>query len=64
MGRAIFWEMGEYFPVGWYIIDYTFDFVYIVDIFIRMHEGKCLIIYFIVIKLSSYSLTDQVPKIH
>jgi len=39
VGRAIFWEMGEYFPVGWYIIDYTFDFVYIVDIFIRMHEG-------------------------
>jgi len=25
VGRAIFWEMGEYFPVGWYIIDYTFD---------------------------------------
>ena len=63
VGRAIFWEMGEYFPVGWYIIDYTFDFVYIVDIFIRMHEGKCLIIYFIVSKVAN-SLTDQVPKIH
>ena len=40
VGRAIFWELDKLFPIGWYIIDYTFDLIYIIDIFIRMHEGK------------------------
>jgi len=39
VGRAIFWELDKLFPIGWYIIDYTFDLIYIIDIFIRMHEG-------------------------
>lgn len=40
VGRAVFWELENLFPVGWYVIDYSFDIVYLIDIFIRMHEGK------------------------
>ena len=39
IGRAVFWELQNIAPVGWYIIDYGFDLVYLIDIFIRMHEG-------------------------
>ena len=40
VGRAVFWELENYFPIGWYVIDYSFDLVYLIDIFIRMHEGN------------------------
>ena len=40
VGRSVFWELENLFPVGWYVVDYVFDFVYLLDIFIRMHEGK------------------------
>ena len=32
------------FVSGWMVIDYVCDFLYVIDIFIRMHEGKYLII--------------------
>ncbi|XP_023319465.1 cyclic nucleotide-gated cation channel subunit A isoform X2 [Eurytemora carolleeae] len=39
VGRATFWELEGIFPTGWLVLDYFCDFLYIVDIFIRMHEG-------------------------
>ena len=40
IGRAVFWELDNLFPVGWYVIDYTCDLLYVTDLFIRMHEGE------------------------
>lgn len=35
IGRACFWELDNSFPVGWIVLDYTSDFLYILDIFVR-----------------------------
>ena len=39
IGRACFWELENAFPLGWIILDYTSDFLYLLDIFVRAHEG-------------------------
>ena len=39
IGRACFWELQNIFPVGWIVLDYVCDFLYLVDIFVRAHEG-------------------------
>ena len=38
-GRAVFWMLQDIYPVGWFVLDYTCDFLYLIDMFIRMHEG-------------------------
>ena len=40
IGRAVFWELENLLPVGWYLLDYTCDALYLADMFIRMHEGN------------------------
>ena len=42
IGRAVFWEMENLLPAGWFVLDYTCDLLYIIDMFIRMHEGMIL----------------------
>ena len=39
IGRAVFWEMENLLPAGWFVLDYTCDLLYLIDMFIRMHEG-------------------------
>ena len=39
IGRSVFWEMDNLFPRGWLVLDYFCDFLYLADIFVRMHEG-------------------------
>ena len=39
IGRSIFWELENKFPIGWIVLDYSCDFIYLVDMFVRMHEG-------------------------
>ena len=39
IGRSVFWALDNLFPVGWYVMDYTCDVIYLTDLFIRMHEG-------------------------
>ncbi len=43
IGRSVFWELENLFPIGWYVIDYSSDLVYLIDIFVRMHEGNPII---------------------
>ena len=43
IGRAVFWNLQNEFYHGWLFLDYTCDFLYIIDIFIRMHEGIFLL---------------------
>ena len=45
IGRAVFWEMENLLPVGWFVLDYTCDILYLLDTFIRMHEGIDISIY-------------------
>lgn len=40
IGRTVFWELENMFPIGWYVMDYSSDVIYLLDMFIRMHEGK------------------------
>ena len=35
IGRAIFWQLQNLLPIGWYVLDYSSDFIYILDIVIR-----------------------------
>ena len=39
VGRAVFWELDNLLPATWLLLDYACDFLYVVDTFIRMHEG-------------------------
>ena len=39
VGRAVFWELDNLVPVTWMVLDYFCDFLYVVDTFVRMHEG-------------------------
>ena len=38
IGRSCFWELQNSFPHGWIILDYSCDFLYIIDMFVRAHE--------------------------
>ena len=35
IGRACFWELDNLFPLGWIVLDYSSDVIYIVDMFVR-----------------------------
>ena len=39
IGRSCFWEMENLMPTGWLVLDYCCDFLYVLDIFVRIHEG-------------------------
>jgi len=39
IGRTVFWELENMFPIGWYVMDYSSDVIYLLYMFIRMHEG-------------------------
>uniref|UniRef100_A0A0K2T1J1 Cyclic nucleotidegated cation channellike [Ceratitis capitata] n=1 Tax=Lepeophtheirus salmonis TaxID=72036 RepID=A0A0K2T1J1_LEPSM len=39
IGRSVFWELENLIPIGWRILDHTSDIIYMIDIFVRMHEG-------------------------
>lgn len=41
LGRAVFWELNNSVPVLWWTLDYACDVIYILDILVRAHEGKC-----------------------
>ena len=38
-GRMVFWELDNMFDTTWMVLDYVCDFLYILDTFVRMHEG-------------------------
>ena len=40
VGRAVFWELDNLIPVTWMVLDYFCDFIYLIDTFVRMHEGR------------------------
>jgi len=39
VGRAVFWDLDNMFPKLWLVLDYLCDTLYLIDIFVRMHEG-------------------------
>lgn len=43
VGRAVFWELDNLLPATWLLLDYACDFLYVVDTFIRMHEGVYIV---------------------
>ena len=40
IGRSVFWELQSLSTNSWFFLDYLCDFLYIVDIVVRMHEGN------------------------
>lgn len=40
VGRAVFWELNNAIPPLWWTLDYLCDIIYVLDIFVRAHEGK------------------------
>ena len=40
IGRAIFWQLQNLLPIGWLVLDYTSDFIYLVDTIIRCGERR------------------------
>ena len=40
IGRSVFWELQSLSIISWFFLDYTCDFIYIIDIIVRIHEGK------------------------
>ena len=38
-GRMVFWELDNMFDTTWMVLDYVCDFLYLLDTFVRMHEG-------------------------
>lgn len=41
VGRAVFWEINRNVPALWWTLDYLCDAIYIIDILVHCHEGKC-----------------------
>ncbi|XP_055696083.1 cyclic nucleotide-gated cation channel subunit A isoform X1 [Lutzomyia longipalpis] len=39
IGRAVFWELNKKSPALWWVLDYTCDFIYIIDTLVHCHEG-------------------------
>ncbi|XP_033610303.1 cyclic nucleotide-gated cation channel subunit A isoform X2 [Cryptotermes secundus] len=39
IGRAVFWELNNAAPALWWILDYTCDIIYLLDILVHAHEG-------------------------
>jgi hypothetical protein len=40
IGRAVFWEINQRAPALWWTLDYSCDFIYLMDTLIHCHEGK------------------------
>ena len=38
-GRMVFWELDNMFDTTWMVLDYVCDLLYLLDTFVRMHEG-------------------------
>ncbi len=36
----MFWNLQNSFDSGWLFLDYFCDLIYVIDIYIRMHEGR------------------------
>ncbi|XP_065557093.1 cyclic nucleotide-gated cation channel subunit A-like isoform X1 [Artemia franciscana] len=39
IGRTVFWELQNLFPVLWIVLDYLCDVIYAIDLVVHMHEG-------------------------
>ena len=39
VGRSVFWDMQNAYPLTWLILDYTSDLIYIADSLVHAHEG-------------------------
>ena len=35
IGRSVFWDLQNLLPTGWLVLDYSSDFLYILDIIVR-----------------------------
>ena len=44
IGRACFWELDNLFPLGWIVLDYSSDIIYIIDMFVRYNTTTATII--------------------
>ncbi|ODN03246.1 Cyclic nucleotide-gated cation channel subunit A [Orchesella cincta] len=42
IGRSTFWELQNYMPYTWYLLDYGADAIYVMDSIVHAHEGKIL----------------------
>lgn len=46
IGRSSFELLQDYHPVLWFWLDYSCDFIYLLDIFVRLRTGNMLYNYF------------------
>lgn len=39
VGRTVFWDLQNLYPVGWMFFDYLCDVIYVLDMVVHAHEG-------------------------
>jgi len=39
VARSVFWQLRERGMIAWFVLDYTCDFVYLVDMFVQLRTG-------------------------
>ena len=44
IGRACFWELDNLFPLGWIVLDYSSDVIYVIDMFVRYKNTIIIIV--------------------
>ena len=61
IGRSVFWELQSLSTITWFFLDYICDFLYIIDIIVRMHEGMLYATHWLfLINLKILAMSDAV----
>ena len=48
IGRSVFWQLQNLLPIGWFILDYFSDLIYVLDIFVRYVIYQIQLVFFFV----------------
>ena len=49
IGRSVFWQLQNLLPIGWFVLDYFSDLIYVLDIIVRYVIYQNQLVFFFVI---------------
>ena len=48
IGRSVFWQLQNLLPIGWFVLDYFSDLIYVLDIIVRYVIYQIQLVFFFV----------------
>ena len=46
IGRSVFWQLQNLLPIGWFVLDYFSDLIYVLDIIVRYVINQIQLVFF------------------